>query len=144
MSGNQTKQSLRKRKQDLLSRIYHSFSKDSSYETTHQIVTKLIHHNRLRYSLKSSIIDPSFQYRDRADKLFDFVYKSDVNVIDVFLDQIKEIFPHIYRTIEYENKVINSDFAGSTPNEDIIRNSGCRFFDLARNTLFFFNYLIYL
>jgi hypothetical protein len=122
MSEYDKEKSLRRKKLDLLTKIYDNFLNNSSNEITHRIVAKLIKAKCLRFSLKNTIIDSNLQIRDRADKLFDYVYKSDVNVIDVFLCEIKEVFPHIYRIIENQNKEINSAhlidyFVGTTQNE---------------------------
>ena len=122
MSDCDIEKSLRRKKLDLLAKIYDAFLKDSSNEITQRIVAKLIQAKCLRYSYKNTIIDPNLQIRDRADRLFDYVYRSDVNVIDVFLCEIKDVFPHIYRIIENKNKEINSEhlinyFVGTTQNE---------------------------
>ena len=122
MSEYDKEKSLRRKKLDLLTKIYDSFLNNSSNEFTQRIVAKLIKAKCLRFSIKNTIIDSNLSIRDRADKLFDYVYKSDVNVIDVFLCEIKEVFPHIYRIIENENKEINSGhlidyFVGTTQNE---------------------------
>ena len=104
MMSCSTQETLRRKKLDLLLKTYDGFLNNSSNEITQRIVAKLIHHSYLRYSMKNTITDSNLLTRDRAEKLFDYVYKSDINVIDFFLNEIKEIFPHIYRMIDSSNK----------------------------------------
>jgi hypothetical protein len=100
-------ESLRKRKQDyVLKPIFGDFVNDATNEVLFEISATLISAKCIQYSVKNNIMEHSQITCHKAEKLFDTVYKSDLKVIDIFLNEVKNYMPHVYRKIEQENKSI--------------------------------------
>jgi hypothetical protein len=94
-------ESLRNETQDILQKLHYYFINAVTFETLFNIISKLLHHNCIKYNTKVNILEQTgVNTVFKADQLFDIVMKSDFRVMDIFLKEIEELLPHVYRYVD--------------------------------------------
>lgn len=92
-----------KQYKDQLDRIYYRFLMNSTHDTILNIASKLVSYHGVSYNDISSINDDKLNTKERANKLFDFVYKSHVSLIEAFFAILQTEYPLIFASI-HESK----------------------------------------
>ena len=98
--STEEKDAMRKETQDILEGIHKSFTENATFHTVFQITSTMLHHKCITYQIKINILETSDCTVYKADQLFEIVWKSDIRVMLIFLNEVKELMPHVFENID--------------------------------------------
>lgn len=95
---------LRKEISNELIKIYDLFLQYSTNDSVFYIVARLVSKKFMPYEFKNSIIETNFTAIEKANKLFDYVIKNDIDTMNEFKIELKQFYPQLNEKLTFDSQ----------------------------------------